>query len=413
MRNMIRLLSTIVTICFAVTAASAQGSPCPGFNSSHNVNLACEIATAVRASTSGTQTLGNLSPTLAAQLSQLPLATTISGSGFTISQSGTLTASTESLGTILTQRGDTLGRHKFFFAFNYQRFDFSSIDGFSLKDLNTVNRVILSSGATDFVQAKSRIDLLVNQFTAVGSFGLTRKIDLSVLVPFSKVTLKTGSTGTEFDIDSLGNPLTPRSLGTNFLAGSATGIGDVAVNVKGNVVDLEHAKVAIGGEVRFPTGDESNYLGTGAYAIKPYVVFSHSGRKFTPNINLGYQWNSSSSLFINPNTGGQSNLPSSFLYSGGVDYSVVRRFTLAAEFLGQAVINGPRVIASSQSIPGAGSFTGVNTAPSQTYTMDNLGAGFKWNPVGGLLINSNVLFALDQGGLRSKVMPLVGVSYKF
>jgi hypothetical protein len=318
------------------------------------------------------------------------------------------TASSESLGTILTQRGDTLGRHKFFVSFNYQRFAFSSIDGIPLKHLDTVNEID-SNPTKIFVQGNSRIDLLVDQFAAIGSFGLTDRVDVSVLVPFSKVTLKTGSSGTEFDVT--GNQTVVHSLANLFLAGSATGVGDVSFNVKANIVKLEHARIAVGGEVRLPTGDETNFLGTGAYAIKPYIVFSRTGR-ITPNINLGYQWNSGSSLFVNPSTGAQSNLPSSFYYSGGVDYAVVRRLTLTAEFLGQAVINGPRLAASTTKIGTTGTFPSVATL-SESYAMDNIGVGFKASPFKGFLITGNALFKLDDGGLRSKIVPLVGISYRF
>src|SRR5947209_9047586 len=117
-----------LAFCFAGGAALAQSQPCPGYNPNNNVNLACQIPTAVRASTTGGQTLGQLSPTVAAQLSQLPLTTAISGSGFAFSARGTATPVSESLGTILTQRGETLGKNKFFFSFNYQRFNFGSID---------------------------------------------------------------------------------------------------------------------------------------------------------------------------------------------------------------------------------------------------------------------------------------------
>lgn len=405
------LVLVMIALCVAMTTASAQAPPCPGFNSSLNNTLACEIPTALRNSTSQQhQSLSSLSPTLAAQLSQLPSATIVSGSGLTFSRSlGVFTASNESLGSILTQRGETMGRHKFFVSLSYQRFNFDSVDGISLKHLNTVNEIDFSSQKV-FVQSANRIDLLVDQFAAIGSFGLTNRLDLSVTVPFSKVTLKTGSAGTEFDVT--GNQTVPHTLTNTFLAGSANGPGDITVNLKGNVVNLEHTKIAVGGEVRFPTGDEANYLGTGAYGFKPYIVLSRSG-KFTPNINLGYQWNGPSSLFVNPTTGAQQNLPSSFLYSGGVDYRAFSRLTLTTEFLGQAVINGPRLASATQTVPGVATpFTSVSTL-SQTYTMDNIGVGFKLSPYKGWLITANTLFALDQGGLRSKIVPLAGISYKF
>ncbi|HLJ29696.1 MAG TPA: hypothetical protein VKY85_23515 [Candidatus Angelobacter sp.] len=399
-----RAILVVVSLCLVVTKVSAQAPPCPGFHPGNNVNLACEIATAARTSSSGSQTLGDLSPTVAAQLSQLPLTTAVSGSTVVFSGSG-LPTTTESLGTILTQRGETLGRKKWFLSFSYQRFGFGSIDGISLKHLDTVN-VAPSGSSQVFVAAQNRVDLLVNQFTAIGSVGLTNRLDVSVLVPFSKVTLKTGSSGEQIDTAS-NNP--PFAIVPIFLAGSATGIGDVAVDMKFRATNWEKTAIAAGGEVRFPTGDERNYLGTGAYGVKPYVVISHNSGIITPNVNLGYQWNGPSSLFIN-SAGTHLNLPSSFLYSGGADFRVVNnRLTLTAEFLGQAVINGPRIAVASSPVPSFG-----NIRPfSGTYAMDNLGGGFKYRPFAGLLITGNALFALDNGGLRSKIVPLVGVSYRF
>jgi len=239
---------------------------------------------------------------------------------------------------------------------------------------------------------------------------LTDRLDIFLLVPFSKVTLKTSSVGQEFDL-TLDNKLIANFPSQpSFLAGSASGLGDIAADLKANVLKLEHASIAVGGEVRFPTGDATNYLGSGAYGVKPYFVFSRKGR-FTPNINLGYQWNSKSVLATNPQTGAEQNLPSSFLYSGGVDYRVIRRLTLTAEFLGQLVIDGPRLQSTTESVAGN---TFTNAKPiSSNYTMDNLGIGFKVNPFKNLVITGNTLIQLDSAGIRSKIVPLFGVSYRF
>jgi len=417
MPNKTRPIAWVLGLCITAAAALAQAPPCPGFNPLNNVNLACEIPTAVRFSTSAGHTLGLLSSTLVAQLSQLPLTTAFSEAGLIgnrtgliFTPTGGIAASTESLGTILTQRGETIGRHKFLVSFNFQHLGFDSVDGISLKHLNTVDQVNFSSGTTVFRQASNRIDLTVNQFTAGGTFGITSKFDVSLLLPFAKVTLKTGSNGQEFDFNS-SNTLTSNLTANNFLAGSATGIGDVAVNLKYNVVKLEHVRVALGSTVRFPTGDETNLLGTGAYGVRPYVVFSRSGR-LTPNVNLGYQWNGSSPLFVNPVTGRERPLPSAFLYSGGVDYKVVKRLTLVGEIIGQYVIDGPRLISTSKTIPGQGAAQSVDIV-STSYATDNVGVGFRANPFHALFITGDVIVPIDKGGLRTKFLPLIGIAYRF
>jgi hypothetical protein len=387
---------------------------CPGYDPNHNTNLACEIATATRGA-SGRSNLNVLPATMAAQLSQLPIATAVSGSGLVFSKAlGVFTASTDSLGTILTQRGETLGKHKLFASFTYQRFAFDSIDGVPLDNLQTVGKADFS-GVTSYTQATSVIDFTVDQFTALGGFGLTNRTDLVVIVPFSRVSLATKSSGTQYNVSSANTLLSSYAVNEANLAGSASGLGDVAVNLKQNLVKGEKTSLAIAGEVRFPTGAEKNYLGTGAYGIKPYLVFSRRGR-LTPNVNIGYQWNGRSALYPDPTTGKNLRLPSSFSYSGGADYRVAKKFTLTGEFIGQYIFNGPRLKPSSIAVPasnGQSQNLATVTPYNTTYTMNSAGVGFKVNPFKHLVVSASVLLKLDDAGLRSKYVPLVGAAYRF
>lgn len=395
---------------FGLVLQAHAAQPCPGYNQPHNTNLACELATATGASQG--HTLAGLSTTLASQLSQLPLATAASGSGLTLSRSlGVFTASSDSLGTILTQRGETIGKHKWLVSFTYQHFGFGSIDGMSLHHFATLNSVT-SGGNTSVTQANNDINLTVDQFTGLVTVGLTNRIDATVIIPFSQVTLDTTGNGSQYLI--LNGAKTTPSTFTNYYPGSAFGMGDAAVNIKVNAFKGEHTSIAVGGELRFPTGDENNYLGTGAYGIKPYMVVSRRGR-ITPNLNIGYQFNGKSSLNQDPNTGEHLRLPSSFFYSGGADFRVTKRFTLVGEFVGQAVIDGPRAVFSSAVDPitnptGQLVMTGTK---NETYAMNNAGVGFKMNPFKGLFFTASALFKLDDPGLRSKVIPLAGISYRF
>ncbi len=249
------------------------------------------------------------------------------------------------------------------------------------------------------------------------------------MIPFSKVTLNSWSSPVQYNVLN-GNPAPSRISAPDYTAfpGSAMGLGDVVLALKGNVVNGEHVKMALGTEVRMPTGDETNYLGTGAYGFKPYFVLSRTGRRITPNVNIGYQWNGTSSLYVAPNSSGtltKQNLPSSFLYSGGLDWRVHRKLTLTGEFLGQLVINGPRVqltnapdgiqllsdpnnLGSSLTAPKT-----VANAPNSTYAMDNIGFGFKYSPFKTFQITANLLIKLDDGGLRANYVPLIGIAYRF
>jgi hypothetical protein len=45
--------------------------------------------------------------------------------------------------------------------------------------------------------------------------------------------------------------------------------------------------------------------------------------------------------------------------------------------------------------------------------MHNFAFGFKVNPTSELLFTGNLVFRLDNGGMRDNVVPLIGISYSF
>jgi hypothetical protein len=103
-----------------------------------------------------------------------------------------------------------------------------------------------------------------------------------------------------------------------------------------------------------------------------------------------------------------------------VDIGIVKRLTFVADLLGQHYFNALRV---TPAIPASHVIANLPSAVLRAqptvgvrngeYDNDNLGLGFKVNPVGHLVVYANVLIRLNQGGLRSDFVPLVGVSYKF
>ena len=115
----------------------------------------------------------------------------------------------------------------------------------------------------------------------------------------------------------------------------------------------------------------------------------------------------------------KQNLPSQFFYTVGVDIGVPsRRLTFAFDYLGQIVRGASRVFQTNvvtEQIPGG---TGALTLPTITGGKDNVGlnsgtAGLKYNLFGKLLFTRNILFRLDDRGLRKDITPLVALSYTF
>ena len=416
---MIRLLLVLTVVSASVLNVGAQS-----FCGPTSTYLACQFPFSVR--TFGPKTTA-FNSTFAVQLSQLPVASAASGFVLTLDKTlGIYTASAGSLGPVLTQRGDTIGKYKLFLAFSYQRFQFNSIDGVSIdrnpsidtgRGLPLVFNIPAPNllNTTVYGQTQNRIDTHVDQYVALATFGLTDRIDISVAIPIQRIAIAVSTAGVEHFVNSVTNVQTGSVPFSQYVPGSASGIGDVVVGGKATVLKGEKMSLAFGTDVRFPSGNEKNFLGSGAYGFKPYLAFSRTGR-ISPHLNFGYQWNSFSALFPNPNGGGNLRLPDSITYAAGADVRVVKKLTFAADLIGTRFFDAPRVRPTTTGIPDA-SGQPVQTPDlasyKDSYDANELALGVKINPVGKLVIYGNVLLKLDDPGLRAKYIPLVGVSYKF
>jgi hypothetical protein len=195
--------------------------------------------------------------------------------------------------------------------------------------------------------------------------------------------------------------------------GRANGLGDVTVRVKQRIASSQTHGFALGIDLRMPTGDERNLLGTGAPGVQPFGVWSAVYGAFSPHVNLGYQWNGSSSLGGDPDLGNAEDLPDVGVYSLGAVLALHPRVTAAVDLLGRYVIDSPRVRAEEFQ-----ALDGRTTFPSITFTSGSFnelsGAfGVKVNLLGQLLVNANLLVRLNSVGLRDKISPLIGVEYAF
>ena len=362
---------------------------------------------------------------LASQLAAVPLPTPASGFTYTFDSSlGVFQRSTQSFGPILTERAETIGKGKFTFGVTYQHFGFDSLEGLSLGQVPAVfthDDAQLGGGRTDLVTTTNSIDAAVDQTVAFVSYGLGSRLDLSVAVPFVTVDLAAQS---QAQVQRVGTATSPAThyyddgsgafgeLQTYRGSGHASGIGDVIVRLKGTPVHNDSMAVALGIDGRIPTGDEEDLLGLGAFGVKPFAVVSFSQGRVSPHLNVAYLWNGESVLAGDVATGHKEDLPDQVQYSVGVDIGVAKRLTLAFDFLGTYVIDSPRLVretftaANGQSFPQIGFVT-------ESYNLANGSAGFKFNPVGKLLIDFNLLFKLDSAGLRDTVTPLFGIEYAF
>lgn len=365
---------------------------------------------------------------LASQLASVPLPSPASGFTYELDPAlGVFKRSTQSFGPILAERAETIGKKKVSLGFNYQYFTFDTLEGVDLGNVPAVftHDNAAPGGRADVVTTANAIDLKVGQFTAFLSYGLADGVDISAAVPFVKVDLGVVSQATIQRIGTASSPAThffrdpsaPNTFGTTKTfaqSGSASGVGDVIGRLKGRLVKSGATGVAVGVDVRFPTGDEEDLLGSGAWGVKPFAVLSISQKVVSPHLNVGYQWNGKSVLAGDVRTGEKKSLPNQILYDAGVDIGVTPKITLALDVLGRRVLKSPRLQTETfHALQGGLTFPSIHFIQDADFNVTTGAAGVKVNAGGKLLLDFNVLFKLDDSGLRDKVTPLVGFEYSF
>jgi hypothetical protein len=197
--------------------------------------------------------------------------------------------------------------------------------------------------------------------------------------------------------------------------GSATGVGDLVVRAKGTLVRKGHRGIAAGVELRMPSGDEDDLLGSGAWGVRPFAVVSFAYRRLSPHLNLGYQWNGASVLAGDLKTGEKRGLPDRITTAVGADVGLSERMTLAVDLLTNVVMRSPRLGMNQFQVQGplgSAVFDDIGFT-EESYVTTNGSVGLKLNVAAGLLVNFNLRFNVTSGGLTDRLAPLLGLEYGF
>jgi hypothetical protein len=346
---------------------------------------------------------------LAAELSSLPISSSASALRYVFDPSvGAYVPSAQSLGAILTERAETLGKDKLYLGITYQRFKFDTQDGVDLKNFTTRLPIdIMSNGAQlqGTASVNVGLNLAVDEVTAHLTYGITPWLDASYAF-----SILTSSIAFQANAN-LTLPTAGVNLATSSGArGTSTGLGDGVARVKAKIFDRNGLAIAFATDVRVPTGDEFNLQGAGAYGVKPFLIASYTTHALSPHLNVGYQWNGKSYLASSDNQEKQR-LPAQVSLAGGADVAVSKRLTLSFDVLDQVVIHGAGLQPSAQTIDGVESqFIAFQ---NRTRHEVNGAGGLKTLLTKNLVLTADLLFRFNQTGLRSGTVPLVGLSYLF
>jgi hypothetical protein len=336
---------------------------------------------------------------------------------------GVFRRTTQSFGPILAERAETIGARRVSAGFAIQHFSFSTVEGLDLGAVPAVfthDNAQLGGGREDVVTTLNAIDASVNQFITYVTVGVADHLDVSLAAPVVTTSLKVVS---DAQIQRLGttNPLThfyrqsDGSIGTRRLftaSGSASGLGDLVVRLKGSAYRRNAAGVSLGLDVRIPSGDALNLLGSGAPGMQPFVIVSGTLERISPHFNLGYQWNGSSILAGDPVSGQSGDLPDQVLYAAGADFGT-GRFTVVFDVLGRYLLDAERIVLEDFHARDGHSVFPTIGFSHESFNQLSGATGIKINALRRLLITGNLLFALDDHGVRARITPLIGLEYGF
>ena len=342
----------------------------------------------VRDADAAVATYETISRFLTVELGTLPIASSAGGFAYRFDRTlGTMVLSSDSFGPLFTERSLTAGKDQVSFGVTYQHAGFRDIDGRSLGDGTLVSTATkLRSEPAPFDVETLTLRARADTVTFAGNYGVTDELDLSVAIPFVRLNIS----GERFDT----------YRGRRFLqAGasvSASGLGDAVVRAKYNVFRDGGSGVAIGSELRLPTGNEDNLLGASGFGFQPRLMASFESGNVAISGNLGYSIREASDELD---------------YRGALTFNPVRRVTLIGELLGRRLSLGQLTEATTPHPQ----LTGVDTIrltsiANNTNRLVAVG-GFKWNITDTWLFNASVLRPLTSAGLNAGWVPAFTFDY--
>jgi len=378
-------------------------------------------------------TINALTNFIGRNIASIPLSSTAAGLTFDFS-TGVPVATTTSLGPIFAERAQTLGSRRINIGFNMSYLNMSRLRGVNTEDLRFTfvhqdvkpDTSVLGDNLNEFdtIDLFMNLDLSATVLAFYFTVGITNQLDLSVAVPFVNVHMEatpiaiidsysyllSDSANHNFGSDPANPVLTTRPDPIN---DDATGIGDIAIRAKYNFIKGEGLNFAALLDFRPPTGDEASFLGAGKSSYRGMLITSAALGDFSPHLNLSYA-----------HQGGIQNRDGIEI-SVGYDQKITEWFTLAADFLGSYEIsNNKEIQFPSENVNIEGDpvihhtpkhvMKEVSLTNIPYFSHDNFSngsVGFKINPKKEMILVGNVIFPLNEGGLRSSLIPTVGFEF--
>lgn len=336
------------------------------------------------------------------EVSTAPLGTSTGGFTFTFDPlTRAWTRSAQSFGPSFSERSLTTGRAKFSVGFNWLHANYSSFAGQGLSDgeFRPARTIRGFTPAPTAAYSSIDVNLTTNTMVLFGHVGVTDRLDIGVAAPFVSVDLD--ADGGIFDASR-------NRLFSTAVSGSSSGIGDVAVFAKYQLLRSEEGGVALALETRLPTGDKEALRGLDVARTLTSLVWSKGGR-LSPHFNAGYEFWSAA---VPISSSGDVYVRSAVKYAGGFEFAATPRATVNVDVIGRYLRKGGKVDYQTFTLPGGAAIDALVAVPDGIHQYW-IAPGAKWNVWRSLLVTGNVLVSLSKDGLRADFVPVFGLDWAF
>ena len=209
------------------------------------------------------------------EVSTAPIGSSAGGFTFTFDPvTRSFSRAAPSFGPMFGDRAITAGPGRAGFGFNYIRSTYDRLDGIALDD-GSLQTVVLRTGNTPLVAGTTELRISTDTLVVFGNVALNRWFDASVAVPF--ITLRLDGTHRIAD-----------QLATG--AATASGLGDVALRGKLRLHETPQGGVALGVDLRLPTGDHKAMLGAGVTRTLVTGIWSSTVGPVSPHASGGFEY---------------------------------------------------------------------------------------------------------------------------
>ena len=375
--------------------------------------------------------IGFISGAIASSIRSVPIGASSGGVTFRF-EGGVPVKTSTSAGPIFAERAQTLGRGRALAGIGRSTFQFSTLRGQPLDNLEMVfthenvdfpNCDAIFSGEcsemgmpgweNELIAFRLDLDLDVEVTTFYLTYGIFDRMDVGVVVPLVRTSLHGESVAQIIPFVSAqaphffgGTPEDPELTASRTVSGSSFGIGDVAVRTKIGIRHTEHAGLALLGEARFATGSEEDLLGAGGFSARGLAVISGRAGNFSPHANVGYAYHSRSEDRL---------WNDALLATAGFDHLMSERVTLAVD-----VVSELQIGESKLRLPDPVSYTSPyrrtvqpTRIPDQRDDIVNGSIGAKFTLPRGFTVVGNALVPLNRGGMRPNVIYTTAVELNF